>query len=272
MELTRNPARKSEVVNDSYSAALGEVKPADSHMQSMLNNDDDSLTDNSVSSFPGDGITDGIPGSEQKLAPPREDNPSSCFSFKDFSEPLQLSTGFYIISMAFTPDDIVNCEIVERQLPLEIRPIELKLEAKIDIDLEFGMLLTRDMLELRLANGEVNGKYTFQPSSSVQSDDPFSDLIPVGQHSLDIAYEPEDALNYTIAKATVAIHVSQSDYTLETSETLSLQYGNKLCDSDFKAKCSKSYLIGTITFSISKSARSELLNICPCDILLPAGQ
>ena len=94
----------------------------------------------------------------------------------------------------------------------------------------------------------------------------------MGQHSLDIAYEPEDALNYTIAKATVAIHVSQSDYTLETSETLSLQYGNKLCDSDFKAKCSKSYLIGTITFSISKSARSELLNICPCDILLPAGQ
>ena len=121
------------------------------------------------------------------------------------------------------------------EVPLEIRPIQLKLEAKIDIDLEFEMLLTRDMLELRLANGEVNGKYTFQLSSSVQSDDPFSDLIPVGQHSLDIAYEPEDALNYTTAKATVAIHVSQSDYTLKTSETLSLQYGKNLCDSDFKA-------------------------------------
>eukprot|EP01035_Chromulina_nebulosa_P023045 gene23045-29860_t len=169
-------ARKSEAINDAMSATVEVVKTT---AGSALNFDDESLTDNSVSSLPGDG-------SEQNLG---EEKPSSYWSFKDSIEPLTLSAGSYSVAMTFVPDDTVNYESVEKNLPLEILQIKLSLEARSDVDLEFGMLLTHEMLELLLANGEgVSGKYSFWPSSSIGLDDPFSDFIPVGQHTVDILF------------------------------------------------------------------------------------
>ena len=257
--------RKSEVINDAHSASVEVVKTAGS----TLNADDDSLTDNSVLSLPGDGPTDGIHGAEQSLS---EEKPSSYWSFKDFTEPLKLPAGSYSFSMTFVPDDIVNYESVEKNLPLEILQIKLSLEARKDVDLEFGMLLTQEMLELLVANGEgVSGKYSFQPSSSIGLDNPFSDFIPVGQHSMDILFEPEDTLNYAVAKANVGINVSPSNYTLETLENITIQFGTTLSESNFQAKCTKSYLVGTISFSISKSNHPDFVQVCPFGISLPAG-
>jgi len=146
-----------------------------------------------------------------------------------------LSAGRHQLSVSFTPADATNYTAAHAEVSLAVISIPAPLQWASPAPIPFGTPLSQVQLN---ATASVPGTFIYSPGEG--------DVLPTGRHILQVAFNPDDATNYTSAQAETQLVVTSMLSTVAWSNPVAIPYGTPLGRSQLNATAS---VPGTFTYT-----------------------
>jgi hypothetical protein len=128
-----------------------------------------------------------------------------------------LPAGRHRLSALFTPEDATNYLPAQAEVLLAVTSIPAEVEWASPASIPFGTPLSAAQLN---ATASVPGTFIYTPAEG--------DVLPAGRHMLQVAFNPNDATNYTSAQAETPLVVTSTLTAINWSNPVAIPYGTQL--------------------------------------------
>ena len=178
----------------------------------------------------------------------------------------KLPVGKWSVRMAFVPQDLINFAVEEKEVTVLVHPYVTRMSCVESLEMMYRTKLTFDLLGVQLLSETVDGRFviTSDCSSCV---DPLENDLPVGLHTIFVAYQTPDEINYIPAQLSVKVTVTKYTYDISCKHSLGFVYGVCLSNEILQAKCLDSSVDGDFEYAVESTGRTLEGNE-----VLPVGQ
>ncbi len=129
------------------------------------------------------------------------------------------------LTVTFTPSDAANFNTVIDTATINVDQVDSLITWNTPADIVFGTVLSATQLNATANNA---GSFVYTP--------PLGTLLNAGQNQmLNVAFTPNDAVNFTSAQGTIAINVLKADPVVNWADPAPIEVGTALGDTQFNA-------------------------------------
>jgi hypothetical protein len=167
-----------------------------------------------------------------------------------------LAAGQHILSVAFTPADIVSYSPAKADVQVTVASAIPTLAWPAPAPITCGVALSTDQLN---ATASVPGTFVYKPAAG--------EVLTAGRHMLSVNFTPTDTAGYTTAQAKVALIVVAATPDLAWPQPVAITYGARLCADQLNAKAS---VPGTFVYIPAEGSMLAAGTHTPSVIFTPA--
>ena len=161
-----------------------------------------------------------------------------------------LPAGQHTLHIVFRPADPENFITVEKMVNITVHPYVFGISCIEELTVTYRDILTSELLELQCLDSYVQGSFVFRCSTF---DDPVGGLLPVGNHSITIRFQPNDEHNFVPVEKMASITVKQYMYDIHYYPQIEIIYSTVLTHELLGLSCDDKSVEGEFRLSTSSA-------------------
>ena len=168
-----------------------------------------------------------------------------------------LSSGDHFLDVIYQPDNLIMYSVITKKVRILVVPLLVDMSCTETVEILYGSLLTVQLVELKFVNEVIDGEFVWT-SDCESCLNPLEDLLPTGEHVVNITFEPSDQVNYVQVKRSVSVSVKKFPLSIYCVESLEFTYGLIFTEDTLQVKSLQDSVEGSFEYYLDNGELIEV--------------